>query len=56
VFSIGDAGWVVTGGWPPHAANPCEGNNNHSFSGKRREVVDAVMRWMNGENIARIGD
>lgn len=47
---------AVTGGWPTHAANPCEGNNHHSFSGKRREVVDAVIRWMNGENIARIGD
>ena len=47
---------AVTGGWFPQSSNPCEGANQHTFYGRRREVADAVVRWMNGEDISRIGD
>lgn len=45
----------VVGGDSP-GANPCSGNNYHSFFGRRKEVIDGVLRWMRGEDIGRVGN
>lgn len=45
----------VVGGASP-SPDPCSGNNYHSFSGRRYQVMDAVIRWIAGESISRVGD
>ncbi len=46
----------VIGGPPPQSPNPCVGGNYHSFAGIRRQVMDAVVRWLGGEDVRRVGD
>lgn len=45
----------VVGGASP-SSNPCEGNNYHSFFQRRGQVMDAVVRWIRGEDVGRVGD
>ncbi|MGQ0512424.1 MAG: alpha/beta hydrolase [Betaproteobacteria bacterium] len=45
----------VVGGDSP-SADPCSGSNYHSFFGRRREVMEAIVRWIAGESISRVGD
>lgn len=44
----------VAGGPPPESSNPCVGNNYHSFSGMRRQVIGGIIRWLNGETVTRV--
>ena len=37
----------VSGGSPPLVDNPCQALTAHGFLGKEREVVDAIVEWMN---------
>jgi dienelactone hydrolase len=45
----------VNGGTSP-SPNPCAGNNYHSFSGRRTQAMDAVVRWFHGEDVRRAAD
>ena len=45
----------VVGGASP-SPDPCSGTNYHSFFGRRRHAMEAVVRWIAGENVSRVGD
>jgi hypothetical protein len=49
-------GFIEVVGGESASADPCSGNNYHSFFGRRHEVMEAVDRWIAGEQISRVGD
>lgn len=49
-------GFIEVVGGESSSANPCSGNNYHSFFGRRTEVINGVLSWIRGENIRRVGD
>lgn len=49
-------GFIEVTGGESVSSNPCSGSNQHSFYGRRVQVVDAVIRWLSGENISRVSD
>lgn len=49
-------GFIEVTGGRSESADPCRGANFHSFFGVRRAVVQAVMRWFEGEEVSRVGD
>jgi pimeloyl-ACP methyl ester carboxylesterase len=48
------AGFIAVSGGRIEGDDPCRGSNHHSFFGQRQPVMEAVMRWLDGEDIRRV--
>ncbi len=44
----------VDGGATPLSDDPCRGKTYHTFHGQRSQVIEAVIKWINGEDIRRV--
>ena len=44
----------VNGGKTPLSDNPCRGKTYHTYYGKRGQMVEAVIQWLNGKDIRSV--
>jgi pimeloyl-ACP methyl ester carboxylesterase len=48
-------GFIEAAGGSSESSDPCSGNNFHSFFGIRPQVMHAVLAWLAGAGIERVG-
>ncbi|MEE8539291.1 MAG: hypothetical protein V3S54_05690, partial [Woeseiaceae bacterium] len=44
----------VDGGKTPLSDNPCRGKTYHTYYGRKNQVVEAVIQWINGKDIRSV--